>query len=76
MMPRTKKSAEQNQAELDAAYTDAHAFVLHYLDEIGGRIHDLPAPASEELRWGHVDTMNDVKRNLRHVVEYLTRCNE
>lgn len=67
----TPKTAEQKRAELDAAYMDAHAFVLHYLNEIQARIHDLPAPESDELRWGHVDTMNQVRRGLRHVVELM-----
>jgi hypothetical protein len=71
-MARTKKSAEQKQAELDAAYADAHAIVLHYLDEIGGRIHDLPAPESDGLNWAHVGDMNKIKNDLREIVEFVS----
>ena len=63
--------SEKNQDDLNAAYIDAHAFVIHYLDEIRARIHDMPAPESEGLHWAHVGDMNKVKNDLREIVEFL-----
>jgi len=70
-MVRTR-TAEQRRDELDAAYIDAHAFVMHYLDEINARIHDMPAPESDGLNWAHVGSMNKVKDDLREIVEFLS----
>lgn len=75
-MNQPKSNAEQNRDEIDAAYVEAHAFVIHYLDEIDGRIHDLPAPESDGLDWGHVGTMNKVKRDLRRIVTFLAGYDE
>lgn len=75
-MTEPQKTAEERRDELDAAYVEAHAFVIHYLDEIHGRIHDLPAPESDGLGWGHVSTMNKVKRDLRHIVTFLAGYDE
>ena len=72
MMPRIRKTAEKKRAELDAAYTDAHAFVLHYLDEIAARIHDMPGPESDGLNWTHVGDMNKIKNDLREIVEFVS----
>ena len=62
--------------EMDAAYVDAHTFVVHYLAEIDGRIHDLPAPESDRLAWKHVGVMNKVKRDLRAIVTFLAGNDE
>ena len=67
---------EQNRDEMDAAYVDAHTFVVHYLAEIDGRVHDLPAPESDWLDWQHVATMNKVKRDLRRIVTFLAGYDE
>jgi hypothetical protein len=67
---------KQNRDDINAAYVEAHAFVIHYLDEIDGRIHDLPAPESDGLDWGHVGTMNKVKRDLRAIVTFLAGYDE
>jgi len=75
-MNQPKTNAEQNHNEINAAYVEAHAFVIHYLDEIDGRIHDLPAPESDGLDWGHVGTMNKVKRDLRAIVTFLAGYDE
>ncbi|MCC6492309.1 MAG: hypothetical protein IT424_04745 [Pirellulales bacterium] len=75
-MNQPKTSADQNRDEINAAYVEAHAFVVHYLDEIDGRIHDLPAPESDGLDWGHVGTMNKVKRDLRAIVTFLAGYDE
>ncbi len=72
----SRSNAERNRVEMNAAYVEAHAFVIHYLDEIDGRIHDLPAPESEGLDWGHVGTMNKVKRDLRRIVTFLAGYDE
>ena len=75
-MNKPKINADQNRDEINAAYVEAHAFVIHYLDEIDGRIHDLPAPESDGLDWGHVGTMNKVKRDLRAIVTFLAGYDE
>jgi len=75
-MTEPKTNAEKNRGEIDAAYVEAHAFVIHYLDEIHARIHDLPAPESDGLDWGHVGTMNKVKRDLRTIFAYLAGYDE
>jgi hypothetical protein len=64
-------TAERKRSELNEAYVDAHAFVMHYLDEIQARIHDMPAPESDGLRWGHVGDMNKIKNDLREIVDFL-----
>ena len=66
------RTAEQKRDKLDAAYIDAHAFVMHYLDEINARIHDMPAPESDGLNWAHVGDMNTIKNDLREIVEFLS----
>ena len=66
------KTKEQIRDELDAAYIDAHALVMHYLDEINARIHDMPAPESDGLNWAHLGSMNKVKDDLREIVEFLS----
>ncbi len=71
-----RPDAKDDHAEMNAAYVEAHAFVVHYLDEIDGRIHDLPAPESDGLDWGHVGTMNKVKRDLRRIVTFLAGYDE
>ena len=75
-MATTTTTAERNQQALDEAYEDAHAFVIHYLDEIRARIHDLPAPESEGLNWAHVGSMNKIKNDLREVVDFLNNYGE
>jgi hypothetical protein len=75
-MTEPQQTAEERRDELDAAYVEAHAFVIHYLNEIHARIHDLPAPASDGLDWGHVGSMNKVKRDLRNVVAFLAGADE
>ena len=75
-MNEPKTNADQNRNDINAAYVEAHAFVIHYLDEIDGRIHDLPAPESDSLDWGHVGTMNKVKRGLRAIVTFLAGYDE
>ena len=70
-MVRTR-TAEQRRDELDAAYIDAHTFVMHYLNEISTRIHDMPAPESDDLNWAHVGSMNKVKDDLREIVGFLS----
>jgi len=75
-MNESKTNADQNRDDINAAYVEAHAFVIHYLDEIDGRIHDLPAPESDGLDWGHVGTMNKVKRDLRAIVTFLAGYDE
>jgi hypothetical protein len=75
-MSEAKTNAEQNRDEINAAYVEAHSFVIHYLDEIDGRIHDLPAPESDGLDWGHVGTMNKVKRDLRRIVTFMAGYDE
>jgi hypothetical protein len=75
-MNEPKTTADQNRDEINAAYVEAHAFVIHYLDEIDGRIRDLPAPESDGLDWGHVGTMNKVKRDLRAIVTFLAGYDE
>ena len=67
---------QQKREDINAAYVEAHAFVIHYLDEIDGRIHDLPAPESDGLDWGHVGTMNKVKRDLGAIVTFLAGYDE
>ena len=71
-MVRTTTSAEQNRNNIDAAYIDAHAVAIHYLDEIRARIYDMPAPETDGLNWAHVGDMNRIKSDLREIVEYLT----
>jgi hypothetical protein len=66
------RTTEQIRDELDAAYIDAHAFVMHYLDAINARIHDMPAPESDGLNWAHIGSMNKVKDDLREIVEFLS----
>lgn len=75
-MSEPKKTAEQRRDELDAAYVEAHAFVMHYLDEIHGRIHEMPASESDGLDWGHVGSMNKVKSDLRDIVAFLAGHDE
>ena len=71
-MVRMRTTAEQNRDELDAAYVEAHAGVMRCLEEIHARTHDMPAPESDGLNWANVGDMNNVKNELREIVEFLS----
>jgi hypothetical protein len=72
----TNENADAKRALLDETYLDSYKQVLGYLDEIRERIHDLPAPETEGLHWGHVGDMNKIKNDLREVVDFLNGYGE
>jgi len=72
----TNTVAEQNRAELDAAYVRSLVSALRHLNEIHNLIHELPAPESPDLNWEHLGTMNKVKSDLRDVANFLSGNDE
>ena len=70
-MARTTISRVKKREALEAAYVESHATIMHYLDRIQNLVQDMPEPESDYLNWAHLGSMNQVRDDLREIVEFL-----
>ena len=65
--------AEINQQAMDNEMTSQAAKFESLIEQIKASFYDLPAPESEYLEWGHVNSAEHVNNELFDILQFLTR---
>ena len=42
------------------------------LEELQRLFHDMPAPESDSLQWGHVESAKKINQDMKELIEFLT----
>ena len=53
------------------AYTSSHTDVLELLESLTELVQDMDAPGTTPINWAHVGSMNEIKRKLLSVMEFM-----
>ena len=66
-------SAQIDRQKMDLAMTAQEAKFRSLVKQIETAFYDLPAPESEYLKWGHVNSAEYVNKELSDILQFLTR---
>jgi hypothetical protein len=61
--------------EPNAAYENAHLIARDLLDDIRQQLDEMAKPDSDNIRWRHARTMNQINARLSDVAELVDELN-
>lgn len=59
-------------SDKDEAMSEQGMIFADLLDELQMRFHAMPAPESDNLAWGHIESAKKINADLRELIEFLT----
>ena len=71
-MKLAKQISQQEQIE--QLYAEAHFATANMIEKLRVHLFDMPSPDSDGLTWGNLANLNELKRQIANVVEFVESC--